>query len=221
MADLPRFNFSKSSIKSTADLDKALEAESGTADKYFKPGKYEVKVIAAVHQGPSKNNPTWQKFLLTLKGASKATTTYQIAVPFETIEYKTATGKNPLFMYTKLVKLMAGLGVTLTPESLEKVLPEYFTNVEKALVGRQLSIEVGYRGNFIKYMGKNGEGKTQYQIQLSNGTVLPDVFADFKAAEAFAVSKSIEVSKFVEVTDITSVATGAAAGTAGLKAANW
>ncbi len=220
MTTLPRFNFSKSTIKTTAELNKVVEETSGKQDRFFRPGKYEVKVIAAVHQGPAADK-TWQKFLLTLKGAGPATITHQVMVPFESIEYNTSTGKNKLFAYSKLVKLMAGIGVALTPENLEATLMEYFSNVEKSLVGRQLSIDVGFRGNFIKYVGKNADGKTQYQICLSDQTLLPEVYADYGAAEAAAEVKKIEVSKFAEVTDITPSATGAATGTGGLKAANW
>ncbi len=125
-------------------------------------------------------------------------------------------------MYQKLVTFMAGLGVALTPENLETVLVENFGgNIEKTFVGKQLSIDVGYRGNFIKYVGKSAAGTTQYQIQLINGTVLPTVFADFDAAVNWAGANNTEVSRFVEVTGIAPSANGAAAGSAGLKAANW
>lgn len=218
--DLPKFRFAASTIKTTADLDKKLLESEDKSQKHFRPGKYEVKIIAAVHQGPASDK-TWQKFLFTMKGAGPAEITHQVMVPYETLEYVGRKGPT-LFMYQKLVSFMAGFGVALTPENLEETLTTYFGgNIEKAFVGKQLSIDVGYRGNFIKYVGKSAAGTTQYQIQLQNGTLLPTVFPDFDAAVNWAGNNNTEVSRFVEVTGVAPSANGAAAGTAGLKAANW
>lgn len=203
MSTMPKFNFSNASVKTEEELQSSLESLGGQS-KYFRPGQHEVTIDSVVYQG-NASDPTWGKFLLTLKGTGTKEITAQVMVPFQDIEYRTSTGKTTKYMYLKFVGFMKALGYDVKIENLGELLPTVFTNPERTLVGRNIGIEVGYNGNHIAYRGKDEIGNKLYNIVFKDGSVLcdaskkPMVFNDWEAAARHAEANQTAISKYVEV----------------------
>jgi hypothetical protein len=95
-----------------------------------------------------------------------------------------------------------------------------FTNPDKTLVGRDLSANIGYQGNYIGYAGKDEAGINKYNITMKDGSVLADAsgkvmtFPEFEAALHHAEVNNIEVRKYVDVLDYNE-------GKAGATNSNW
>jgi hypothetical protein len=127
-------------------------------------------------------------------------------------------------MFNKFKAAMAALNIPVTVENLQDVLIKNFTNPGKTLVGLRLTIEVQYKGNHIRYEGKETTGEKRYLIALSTGATANDtdgnplIFRDWQSAEGYAEQQSIEISKFVDVVGYSKSATASATK---LKAANW
>lgn len=219
--EMPKFNFSQSTIKTEAEFNKQEGDQTG--GKYLRPGRHEVVITKVEYTGVAKD-PNWGKFTLTLTGTGDKTTRYFLMVPFRDVMYVGKSGKPTGIVYKKFKDLMGALGATITVDSLGEVLPTYFSNGGSALVGLKLAIELGYDGNYIKYAGKNEDGTKRYEIALKDGSVLlskdalqPVTFPDPAAAEAFAVSSQIPIQKFPEILEVAQAAGGptlAAAGSA-------
>jgi len=221
MTSLPKFDFSKSSIKSTAELD-TMAAEAGTSEaKFFRPGSYEVEVTKVDYQGAA-TDPNWGKFLMTLEGVGGRTINAQLIVPIKDSVYVTKAGKRTPIMFTKFKEAMEALGLPVTIETLQDVLTKNFSNPDKTLVGRRLTIEVQYKGNHLRYEGKEANGDKRYLIALASGATVNDadgnplIFRDWQSAEGYAEQNSIEIRKFVDVVGYSKSATATK-----LKAANW
>jgi hypothetical protein len=216
MASIPKFKLTKAVIKTEDELQKKLAESGGFKSKYLDPGKHDVTIQAAVFQGPARD-PNWGNFKLTLEGLGEKTTTAFLLVPMADVEYTNPdTGKKTTFLYGKFQKFMKALGVVVTIETLEDVLNENFTAAEdgvvKALIGRTMTIQLGFDGNYIKYIGKDEIGTKVYNIVMADGSTLADtrgkalVFADFDAASAHAEANQIRVQKYASVLEYTASA---------------
>lgn len=214
---LPKFDFSKSSVKSTAELEKE-QAETGTLqNKNFLPGTYKCRIVSASFQGPA-SDPNWGKVLLTLEGLGGRTITHQLLIPLGDIKYKTASGKNPLFAYVKFQKFMEALGVNVTVETLGQTMAKYFADPNKALKNEEVEVDIGYDGNHVKYDGKDEAGNKRYVLAYRSGDPMnEDVYPDFKSAQAAAEAQGLSIERFVE---ILAFRQGGATKTTG-KTSNW
>jgi hypothetical protein len=198
--EMPRFNFSKSSIKTDEELQAAAEA-SNKGSKFFQPGKYEVVIDAVEYKGPAKGDPTWGNLEVTYKGAGEKTIRDYILVPFQDVKYG---DKGTLFPFRKVQNFGESLGTTVTMANLEAAMKALFANPEK-LKGRPVSIEVGYRKGHVKYLGKHDDGTKRYGIVDRDGNSVRDAdmksveFPDFEAALGYAEDQKIPVDKFVNV----------------------
>ena len=203
---IPKFKLSKANIKTEADLQAKLAASgTGFKSKYLDPGKHDVTIQSAEYTGPARD-PNWGNFRLTLEGVGAKTTKAFLMVPMSDVEYTNPdTGKKTTFLYTKFVAFMKALGVGVTLETLEDVLNGNFSDPTKQLVGRPLTIDLGYDGNYIKYVGKDEIGGKVFNIVMADGSVLADtrgkalVFADMDAASAHAEANQIRIQKFASV----------------------
>ena len=211
--EIPKFNFSQSSIKTEDEFNKQEGEQTG--GKYLRSGRHEVSISKVEYAGVAKD-PNWGKFTLTLTGTGDKTTRYFLMVPFRDVMYIGKSGKPTGIVYKKFKDFMGALGATITVDTLGDVLPTYFSNGGDALVGLKLAIELGYDGNYIKYSGKNEDGTKRYEIALKDGSVLldkatmqPVTFPDPASAEAYAVSTQIPIQKFPEVLEVDKAAGGA------------
>lgn len=209
--EIPRFNFANSSIKTAAELDTADKGKG--VDKFFKPGKYDVKIESVEVVGACKNDPTWCDVKVQYRGTGEKTIRDFLMVPTSDIKYGS---KGVLMPFRRLQAFAGALGHDLQPENVGDVLKALFANPTK-LIGHTVAIEVGYRKGYIHYTGKNEAGEKKYVIMTAEGSVLRDPatlqtveFADFDAAKAYAVENKLPVSFFC---DVVGVARSAAATT--------
>lgn len=206
---LPKFNFANSEIKSTADLQKAKDAE-GSTGKHFRPGIYELKGVKVEYQGPAKDK-TWHKYLFTWEGAGGKVATDQIMVPTSKVTFTVAKGsgksEESLFMFNKLTAFVESVfGVVLVIETLADSLTQVFGNIEKQFVGKTVSATIGYKGNYLKYDGANEDGSKRIVIQLTDGNCITEngvvkAFPDFEAAKNYCTAQKppINVSEYTEI----------------------
>ena len=203
---IPKFSFAGNSVKTDDELNAKLAETTSTGGKYFRPGKHTVKIGAATYQGLAGDD-RWGKFLLTLEGVGGKSTTAQLIVPFKDVMYLAKSGKETLFMFKKIQNFMASLGVTLTVGNLQDTLTQYFSNPGKALVGKEIVINIGYAGNHIGYAGKNAvTGDAEYNIQMRDGSVVldpkdltPVLFSTRDAAMAHAEASQIKIEEYSSV----------------------
>lgn len=205
MVDIPKFKLTKATIKSEAELQTKLAETSRFVNKYLDPGKHDVVLTAATYEGPGRD-PNWGNFKITMEGGGKRTTSAYLLVPVSDVEYTNPdTGKKTTFLYTKFRQFMGALGVNVTIENLEDVLNDNFSKPEKTLVGRSVTIDLGYDGNFIKYMGKDEIGGKVYNIVMADKSTLADsrgktlVFSDMDAAAAHAEANQIRIQRYSSV----------------------
>lgn len=201
---VPKFNFTGSSIKTEAEMA-VEESKSGGGGKYLAPGRHEVSITEVEYKGLAKDQ-NWGKFTVTLTGTGDKTTKSFLLVPFRDVMYVGPSGKPTALLYKKFKGFMEALGVTLTVDTLGDVLPTYFGNGGAGLIGKNLAIEIGYEGNYVRYAGKNDDGTKKYNIAFSGGTdLLMDKqlqvinFPDFEAANNYAETHQIKLQKFPEV----------------------
>lgn len=205
MTDIPKFNFSGTSVKTDAELEAKLAETSNKGGKYFRPGKHTVKIAGVVYQGLAGDD-RWGKFLLTLNGVGEKTTTAQLIVPLKDVMYRTKKGTETIFMFKKVQGFMAALGVSLNIGNLQETLTQYFSNPAKALVGRELIVDIGFNGNHIAYNGKDEAGVAQYAIKMRDGSLVCDktdmtplLFSTRDAALAQAESLQIAIEEYSSV----------------------
>lgn len=201
---VPKFNFTGSTIKTEAEMAAESDKAGGSGGKYLKPGRHEVTITEVEYKGLAKDQ-NWGKFTLTLTGTGDKTIKSFLIVPFRDVMYVGASGKPTAFMYKKFKEFMAGLGVEVTVESLGDVLPQYFGNGGAGLVGLNVAIEVGYEGNYTRYAGKAENGEKKYNIVFADGALLMDRqlqvinFPDYASATNYAEANQIKLQAFPEI----------------------
>ena len=205
---MPKFNFSQSTIKTEEELDAMLASEGGGKqkdDKFFKPGTYQLKIASVIYQGAA-NDDRWGKFLLSLQGVNGKAINYQVLVPLQGPVFTSASGKNTGYPFKKFQGFMAGLGITLSVKNLESSVVDLFSDPTKTLVGRSISVNIGYDGNHIGYVGKDSNGGKIYQVNMRDGSILKDAvtgkaisFSEYQAAVDYLKTTTIEVERYTNV----------------------
>lgn len=196
---MPKFDFSKATVKSDADLEAALP-KKGKTSSIFKPGLHEVTITEATYEGPAKSDPTWSNVAITYAGAGGKTIRDYILVPSKDLVYGE---KKTLYPFQRLQTLINGLGMQLTASNVGKVLGQVMGNLDN-LKGLNVAIEVGFNRAHGKLV-KTGES-AHVEIVLANKTLLTDPatgipmqFPNFDAAEAHATGANIAFDSFPRV----------------------
>lgn len=208
MSDIPKFSFNNATVKTEEDL-KALTPNS---DKYFRAGLHAVTITKAEYKGKA-SDPNWGKVWLTYTGTNDRTMLDCVLIPEKDVVYLGKNGKKTGFVFTKFRKFMSGLGIDVSLETLGDTMTTYFGNVGKGLVGKTLTIEIGYQGNHVAYLGKNADDTKRYAIKMKDGTLLatPDgavvEFPDVDSAKAHAEQLQIAIEEYMNVLDYQPAAT--------------
>lgn len=216
---IPKFNLSGSTIKTDEELASLGGSGSRDTSLYFRPGTYQVTITKVEYQG-SASDDRWGKFLLHLEGANGKSIRSQVMVPFRDVAFAGKNGKNTGLPFAKFKNFMLGLGIKVSVPTLEATLTEVFTNPDKTLVGRDVSVNIGYQGNYIGYAGKDDAGIKKYNITMKDGSVLADAsgkmmtWPEYGAAAEHAEINLITVSKYVDVLDYNE-------GTKAAASSNW
>lgn len=206
MVDTPKFNFNNSSIKSDEELKAKLDADGGGFDKFFKPGKHEVRITKIEYQSLA-DDPNWGKYLIHVEGTGQKTTRGQLFVPIKDTLYRTKAGKETTVFFKRFQDFMSAVGVTVTIKDLTQTLNTIFGNVDKSpLLGTNVALEMGYDGNYVKYDGKDDIGNKRYLIEMADGSLIVDtatgkaaIFSGFDAAMAHAEQNQIKVQKYPQI----------------------
>jgi hypothetical protein len=196
------FNFANSTIKSTEDYQALVGTQKKSTSKVFAPGLHEVTIGEVKVMGDAKD-PSWSKISLTLKGPGEKTIRDMVLVPSTDLMFK-GDGKPTPVPFKTLKNFVDGLGTELTVENAGGILSTLFSNVN-SLVGLNIKVKIGYKGNHISYAGKDAQGQASYNVTLSNGSLLSDAsgntlsFADRNAAEAHLNANGIKYESFPSV----------------------
>lgn len=192
--EMPKFDFSGSSIASDAELDEALKSEANT-DRRFEPGQYEVEIENVTYHAKGKQDDTWTTLAVELRGTGDRKIKTFVLVPSRDLRYGP---KKTLFPFKNLQSFCSALGVELKRENIEQVLKGVFSKFD-TLKGARVKVELGFRKGYVKYVGKNAEGANQYHLHTADGNVVcssentPIVFPDFAAAAEHAKQEKIEI----------------------------
>ncbi len=192
---MPKFDFSKSTVKTTEELEALAPKDS----KFFRPGRHEV-VIAGVEYTGAAKDPNWGKLTVTYGGTGDKTIKDFVLIPFSDIKYGE---KQTIYPFKKLQNLVSGLGLTLTPENMGDVMNTLFKDTT-VLTGLHLIIEVGYQNGHLKF--SRVDDQTVVNIVEKGGELLTDgvskdplIFSDADSALAYAEQKGLKVDRFVNV----------------------
>jgi hypothetical protein len=198
---IPRFDMSSMTLKDDTELATALKGAASAGDRFFKPGMHEVTVLSSTFEGLVASDPTWGKYKVELEGAGGKLIKDWINVPFKDLmSYNDKNGKNSVGPGKRIKLFLEALGATVTIKTLGDTLKTYFSK-DNALVGLNVTIEVAYRKNYVKYMGKSGTGENQLRLVTPKDEVIEGtpVFASYADAHDFAASHNIAVTKYVDV----------------------
>jgi hypothetical protein len=109
--------------------------------------------------------------------------------------------KKSLREFNDLAKFFLGLGITLDYTTAIFQLSDIFSDTER-LIGQTITVRLGYYGNYVKYVGKDGD-TSQYTIVKRDGSDLTGrVFTGFDAASAYATEEAIKIQKFMRVLEV-------------------
>lgn len=193
--EIPRFDFDDCKM-TDEEVD---EAEKKDNNNFFKPGKYDVKIVDVEYTGPAKD-PNWGKFKVVFEGTNGRQIMDFPLVPFKSVVYKSEK-KDTFFPWKKFKSFCGGLGIDVKRSNVESVLKNHFADVKK-LCQRNLKIDVGYQRGHVSGAGDN----VNFKIVLGDGNDLINVktketifFADRAAAHNYADEKGLTIDKYVSV----------------------
>lgn len=178
------------------------EVKGEFVDKFFRKGRYDDVHISAITEFPVHENSkdkTWVSFMFTYSLGDKSINQF-IQVP--TVKF-TYGEKGLTIPFEILVRFLGAVGVEVNKENAADIIPLIFAVNLKALEGKKLSIEVGYKAH---YAAKSEAGIHLFRPDgkpiLSEDGTNPEIFPDFTAAESFAAGNNLRFQKFPEVVKI-------------------
>lgn len=180
---------------SPEQLEERMNQSGG---KYInEPGTYSVKIIsAAFDEKRMPSDQDWVQLILELEDGSGATIKHYQSVPTTAKNSFLFGAKKSVFPLKSLQALLRGLGEVFDYENGMQQIARVFGKPE-TLIGKPLSIRVGYEGAHIKYSGKNANDEAQYEIvDKDHKTRLIDaVFSTRDAAKNAAQENGIDSRK--------------------------
>lgn len=196
MSEIKKFKFM--SVAS----EKEIQEAAAPVRKSFSPGKYDLKIIDAALNitdrnptGTSPSDPTWLVYKVVLGGIGDKSINHYVLVPTATERFGAPGTKNPLFMFLKFREFLSGIGED--PTKVQELLEPLFSD-PIALVGKEVSVEIGYEGPHARY---NENDKTFSVVDTDDTTeLLSDRFPDRDSATAAAaVQLKKELKNFTKV----------------------
>lgn len=197
---IPRFSFNNATVKT----EEELTALAPAGDKYFREGLHAVTITSAEYAGAAAD-PNWGKVKLTYTGTGGKTMLDTILIPERDVVYVTKAGKKTGFLFDKFRKFGASLGVKIQLATLGDTMATLFSNVGKTLVGKTLTVQIGYDGNHVAYLGKNSDDTKRYGIKMKDGSMIAKEngevleFPDVDSARAHGEALQIELEQYMNV----------------------
>ena len=200
------FGFTKNTVSfSEEEFNKKIEDEENKGGKFLDVGIHTVEITEAGFSQKSvfsEKDPTWLNITMTLTAGEKSTKNF-LCVPTKRLEFNPEESKRPMWAFVKFRAFMAAIGETVlaNPESLNEVLPKYFSDPSKSLVGKRLKITIGWTGPHIKFVGKD-----QFKIANKDGSdneLFPMVFSSKEdAIQDAALSGLTKLKSFPDIISV-------------------
>jgi hypothetical protein len=160
-------------------------------------------------------DPAWATVIVTYSNSKGQKITDLLNTPIDasgSFSYN-RPGKEPDFRpLQRVCAFLEALGVQIEDHSkILGTIDHFFgANMEANLIGKTVKANVQYKGLNVRYMGKNDEGATQYQLhnwenpyQIREGEVAP-ILTGYPACENHAVSLGLNkdnISPFPSIKD--------------------
>lgn len=187
---VPSFTFNDFDFSHIEMTQAEFEAKEKGGSKFFNPGVYSLEIIKAEFSldketgSPfSKKDPSWLNVKVTMSDGEKEKMAF-VLVPTSKILYNENESKRPTWAFSKFREFMAAVGETVQSDagSLKALVPKYFKD-PKALVGKKITIEIGYTQDHIAFVEKD-----VYEVRNKAGKALLDgqTFASRELAQAAA-----------------------------------
>ena len=196
------FSFSKSNLGLTNEEIATAESNEGKGgSKFMSPGVHTVKVVEAdfhYKDGSCMNakDPTWATVKVVFENAAKAQKQHYLLIPTSKLLFNEGNSKRPEFVFLQFKRFCATLGIEVEADAklLTQVMTKYFKDPKK-LIGMAGEIEIGYKGPYIKYCGKD-----QFQLCKPDGTAIVETIYPTKdAAILKAAELELKVQDFSEI----------------------
>jgi hypothetical protein len=197
-----KFQLKKANYEVKSQDELTTKMESQFSD--FEPGSYEMAITKAGYHLKDPNDPnsarcqgdnTWFNLKVELTSTDGRKLNTFIQVPTEKLTYGE---KKTYAVFKKFSEFMAGVGFPVNIDNLDKVAPKVFTDPDKSLKGKTVTVDLGFEGARIE---KCDEG---FKIVQANGKDLLDesgelyILPDRKSAVSTAESMKIRVG-FIQV----------------------
>lgn len=192
---VPSFTFNDFDFGHIEMTQAEFEAKEKGGSKFFNPGVYNLEITKAEFKIDeetgrpfAKKDPTWLNVKVTMSDGEKEKMAF-ILVPTSKILFNENESKRPTWAFTKFREFMAALGETVQSDagSLKAIVPKYFKD-PKALIGKKITIEIGYEKDHIAYVEKD-----VYEVRNKAGKALLDgqTFASRELAQAAATEAGL------------------------------
>jgi len=199
-----KFGFNNNNLQLTQEeFEKAKEQAEKGFGKYLEEGTHEVKITEAEFSVNAETgscmcekDPTWGKVRITLTDASDRSINHTVLVPTSSLKYGESKGAH--FPFIKFTEFMAALGENVKADAkvMSAITKKYFADLKK-LVGKEMKIDVGYKGPHLKFVEKG-----KYQIVKADGSQL--IVADYESRELALLAASdlpgVKLEKFPGIT---------------------
>ncbi|MFO0447711.1 MAG: hypothetical protein ACK524_01260 [Planctomyces sp.] len=187
-------------VNSAPQISREEFAQKSQGGAYIRDaGTYTLKVTAAEWGRTSQYDHAWTSVKLVTQDPAGKEFTFYSEIPTECKNDFLYGDKLSPSKYNEFVKLMGAFGVKIEFERTMQQVGEIFGDLER-FVGKQLRLRLGHKKNYVKYLGKNEEGKNQYAFAKPDGELLDGViFNDFEAANQHAKENNIKFSRYLDI----------------------
>lgn len=172
-----------------------LVAKVKREPRFFSEGLHTVKIVSVDEKGPVSTDNSWERLWVKVEGTGERSTYTGISFPTESLMFK---GEPNSYMAQQFLALVKALGYSTSPSELPGVMAKLFSDTSK-LVGLELQVQVGYKGNHLVLQDK----KLHVVQKYGNRPVLKDgqpaVFSEREEAYEWAASSKLEIQKFPEI----------------------
>ena len=165
------------------------------------PGTFNLMVKSAKYGNVSEKDPAWMTAIFELEDPEGKTMNQYVMFPTEcrnSFLYGERKSSLPL---EQLIKFLRGFGVAFDYDNGMTQIASIFGNLDLFLT-KTISVRCGYEGSYLKYDGKDEDGKNRYILSDKNGKALVDqVFPDVDAAKSAARDNKVTLG-FLRILEV-------------------
>ena len=152
--------------------------------------------------GADSFDPQWVNVQFDTENSDGGEFRYYLSIPTTGEKSFLYGTKKTLKNYNDVDKFLKGVGYQLEYTTALDTLSAVFNSASEMLVGKTVSMRLGYYGNYIKFVGKTDAG-VQYIIADKDGKdIVGQVFSGFDAAKAYAEESKIKIQGHMKCLDV-------------------